>query len=152
LLAARREIAASSKLVLDPLLVDSRPRIQGTRARSSADEPPAAETFEQLAQPGVKTVVRIQNTDRSFGAGLAGAIAAQQGNRGLPDGSIDIVATGSAGQSFGAFALPGLRLRLSGDANDFVGKSMHGGEIVVTAPRDAPAQKNPVLVGNAVLY
>src|SRR4051812_16544823 len=60
----------------------------------------------------------IGNTDRAFGAGIAGAIAARYGDRGLPDGSVQLAMTGSAGQSFGAFSLPGMRLSLIGDAND----------------------------------
>ena len=73
----------------------------------------------------------IANTDRAFGAGIAGAIAARFGDRGLPDGSVQLAMTGSAGQSFGAFAVPGMRMTLVGDANDGLGKGMHGGEIVV---------------------
>src|SRR5439155_20425322 len=71
----------------------------------------------------------IKNTDRAFGASIAGAIAERFGDVGLLPGSVRIVATGSAGQSFGAFALPGMSLTLVGDANDCVGKGMHGGEI-----------------------
>src|SRR6185369_16367383 len=73
----------------------------------------------------------IANTDRAFGADIAGAIAARHGDAGLPDGSVTLAVTGSAGQSFGAFALPGMRLVLVGDANDGLGKGMHGGEIIV---------------------
>src|SRR5207302_7490137 len=69
----------------------------------------------------------IANTDRAFGAAIAGAIAARFGDAGLPDGSVQMAMAGSAGQSFGAFALPGMRLALVGDANDGLGKGMHGG-------------------------
>jgi glutamate synthase domain-containing protein 2/glutamate synthase domain-containing protein 1/glutamate synthase domain-containing protein 3 len=94
----------------------------------------------------------IRNTDRAFGADIAGAIAAQHGDAGLPDGSVSFALTGSAGQSFGAFLLPGMRLSLVGDANDGLGKAMHGGEIIVTtAPRER-GRPDQVLAGNAALY
>ncbi|MFI5178026.1 MAG: glutamate synthase large subunit, partial [Vicinamibacterales bacterium] len=67
----------------------------------------------------------IANTDRAFGAGVAGAVAERFGDAGLPDGSVQLAMTGSGGQSFGAFALPGMRLGLVGDANDGLGKGMH---------------------------
>ena len=94
----------------------------------------------------------IANTDRAFGAGIAGAIAARFGDRGLPDGSVQLAMTGSAGQSFGAFALPGMRLSLIGDANDGLGKGMHGGEIVVAPAARERGRANQVLAGNAALY
>jgi glutamate synthase domain-containing protein 2/glutamate synthase domain-containing protein 3 len=94
----------------------------------------------------------ITNTDRAFGAGIAGAIAARFGDRGLPDGSVQLAMTGSAGQSFGAFLVPGMRLSLIGDANDGLGKGMHGGEIVVAPAARERGRANQVLAGNAALY
>jgi glutamate synthase (ferredoxin) len=94
----------------------------------------------------------IANTDRAFGAGIAGAIAARFGDRGLPEGSVQLAMTGSAGQSFGAFTLPGMRLSLIGDANDGLGKGMHGGEIVVAPAARERGRANQVLAGNAALY
>ena len=94
----------------------------------------------------------IRNTDRTFGADVAGLIAAQHGDAGLPDGSVSMTMTGSAGQSFGAFALPGMRLSLVGDANDGLGKGMHGGEIVVSAAPRERGRPDQVLAGNAALY
>ncbi|MGH9141947.1 MAG: glutamate synthase-related protein, partial [Vicinamibacterales bacterium] len=94
----------------------------------------------------------IANTDRAFGAGIAGAIAERFGDRGLPDGSVQLAMTGSAGQSFGAFALPGMRLSLIGDANDGLAKGMHGGEIVVAPAARERGRANQVLAGNAALY
>jgi glutamate synthase domain-containing protein 3 len=75
------------------------------------------------------------------------------GAEGLPDGSIEIDLTGSAGQSFGAWLAPGVTLTLEGDANDYTGKGMSGGLLVVRPPRDATftAEQN-VIVGNVVLY
>jgi glutamate synthase (ferredoxin) len=94
----------------------------------------------------------IVNTDRSVGARLAGAIAKRHGNKGF-QGQITLHFQGSAGQSFGAFTLPGLTLNLVGEANDYVGKGIHGGEIIITPPPAItydPAQN--VIIGNTCLY
>ncbi len=90
----------------------------------------------------------VRNTDRAIGTRLAGAIAARFGDAGLPDGSVRIALSGSAGQSFGAFLLPGVSLHLTGDANDYVGKGMHGGEIVIRSASGTGG----VIVGNTALY
>ncbi|MFB2935178.1 glutamate synthase-related protein [Aerosakkonemataceae cyanobacterium BLCC-F154] len=96
--------------------------------------------------------VGVVNTDRTFGTRIAGAIASTYGNTGF-EGRITLNLTGSVGQSFGAFNLPGVILNLSGEANDYVGKGMHGGEIVIkpseSATYDASAN---VIVGNTCLY
>jgi glutamate synthase (ferredoxin) len=94
----------------------------------------------------------IRNTDRAFGSPIAGVIAARYGDAGLPDGSVLLSVTGSAGQSFGAFSVPGMRLTLVGDANDGLGKGMHGGEIVVAPAARERGRADQVLVGNATLY
>ncbi|MBI3457197.1 MAG: glutamate synthase large subunit [Candidatus Rokubacteria bacterium] len=95
----------------------------------------------------------IRNIHRTVGARLAGEIARRYGDRGLPEGTIEIRFQGSAGQSFGAFCVPGMRLVLEGEANDYVGKGMGGGEIVVRPPATArfPWHENAI-VGNTVLY
>ncbi|HLZ56314.1 MAG TPA: glutamate synthase-related protein, partial [Ktedonosporobacter sp.] len=95
----------------------------------------------------------IHNDDRSIGIGLAGEIARRYGNKGLPGVSLTCTFQGSAGQSFGAFAVPGMRLILHGEANDYVGKSMTGGQIIIAPPVDAAfaSQENTIL-GNTVLY
>jgi len=95
---------------------------------------------------------KVVNTDRTIGARLAGAIAAQYGNSGF-EGQINLNFTGSVGQSFGAFNLPGMILRLEGEANDYVGKGMHGGEIVIKPPASATyAPDQNVIIGNTCLY
>ncbi|MGB0561064.1 MAG: glutamate synthase large subunit [Spirulinaceae cyanobacterium] len=94
----------------------------------------------------------IVNTDRTVGARIAGQIAKQYGNNGF-EGQLNLTFTGAAGQSFGAFNLPGMTLRLQGEANDYVGKGMNGGEIIITPPAEAiydPAQN--AIVGNTCLY
>ncbi|CAN5243311.1 glutamate synthase large subunit [soil metagenome] len=95
----------------------------------------------------------ITNIDRTVGGRLAGEIAFLHGDTGLGDGEIEVTFTGSAGQSFGAFCMPGMKLRLIGESNDYVGKSMAGGEIIVHPAADAgfKAEDN-VVVGNTCLY
>jgi len=104
------------------------------------------------AERPLRVRCHIRNTDRAFGARIAGEIAARCGDRGLPDGSVDITASGSAGQSFGAFMVPGMRLILVGDANDYLGKGMHGGEIILSRPSRSNGDEGQVLAGNTVLY
>jgi glutamate synthase (ferredoxin) len=100
----------------------------------------------------VVITVPIKNTDRSTGAMMAGKIASAHGNNGFK-GQISVQFDGSAGQSFGAFTLPGLKLRLVGEGNDYVGKGMHGGEIVVVPTADAGfVSADSSIVGNACLY
>jgi glutamate synthase domain-containing protein 2/glutamate synthase domain-containing protein 1/glutamate synthase domain-containing protein 3 len=96
---------------------------------------------------------RISNYDRSTGASLAGEIARRYGNTGLPGVSITCQFQGAAGQSFGAFCMPGMHLILHGVANDYVGKSMTGGQIILTPPPVASfaAHKN-IILGNTALY
>ena len=94
----------------------------------------------------------IKNTDRSTCAMLSGDIARAHGNKGF-EGKITVEFEGSAGQSFGAYVLPGLNVRLSGEANDYVGKGMHGGEIVVVPDKNAGfVAADSSIVGNACLY
>lgn len=99
----------------------------------------------------VKTV-EIVNTDRTVGARLSGAIAKRYGNSGF-DGQITLNFQGSAGQSFGALILPGMKLNLEGEANDYVGKGMHGGEIAIKPPAQASyVAADNVIIGNTCLY
>jgi glutamate synthase (ferredoxin) len=103
-------------------------------------------------QSTVTKTYPIVNTDRTVGTRLAGAIASQYGDSGF-EGQINLNFIGSVGQSFGAFNLPGIILTLEGEANDYVGKGMHGGEIIIKPPTDATynASQN-VIVGNTCLY
>ncbi len=95
----------------------------------------------------------LRNTHRAVGARLAGAVAGRWGDAGLPAGTVRLHFEGAAGQSFGAFLVPGLHLRLVGEANDYVGKSMHGGEIVLTPPLPLrSASHRHVIAGNTLLY
>ena len=95
----------------------------------------------------------IRNVHRAVGAILSNRIVKRWGGKGLPDGTIEITLTGSAGQSFGAFLAPGVTLQLVGDANDYLGKGLSGGRIVVRTPPDSPFDpKENVIVGNTLLY
>jgi len=118
-----------------------------------------------LAQPEVQKAVEtcgtatveipIANTDRCVGGRIAGTLARLYGDTGFAQqgGQLDLRFVGSAGQSFGAFTLAGMRLTLTGEANDYVGKSMCGGEIVILAPPEAPRDPaENVILGNTCLY
>ena len=96
----------------------------------------------------------IRNVDRATGAMLSGEIARVYGHAGLPEDTIDIRAFGTAGQSFGAFLARGVTLRLEGEANDYVGKGLSGGKIVIYPSRDAKkiTPHQSIIVGNTVLY
>jgi glutamate synthase (NADPH) large chain len=101
----------------------------------------------------VRLSMPIRNVHRTVGAMLAGEIARRHGKESLPEGTISLSFTGSAGQSFGAFVTGGIELELEGDANDYVGKGLAGGIISVRAPRTATfrAEEN-ILIGNVALY
>ena len=95
----------------------------------------------------------IRNVHRTVGAMLSGEIARKYGSAGLPDGTIQCKFTGSAGQSFGAFLAKGVSLELEGDSNDYVGKGLSGGRIVVYPSRSATfVPEENILIGNVVLY
>ncbi len=95
----------------------------------------------------------ITNRDRTVGATLAGEIAARWGDEGLPEGTLRLEFEGAAGQSFGAFLVPGMHFRLVGEANDYVGKGMSGGEIVLVPPPELRRQSHRhVILGNTALY
>jgi len=93
----------------------------------------------------------ITNEDRSIGARLSGEVLRRFGPSGLALAPVDFEFEGVAGQSFGAFLVPGIALRLHGEANDYVGKGLSGGVIAITAGQ-APSLRSDVLAGNAVLY
>ncbi|MEX2373855.1 MAG: glutamate synthase-related protein, partial [Dehalococcoidia bacterium] len=105
------------------------------------------------SQKQVSLSYPIRNTDRAVGARISGVIADRYGDSGLPYGTLNLAFTGSAGQSFGAFLARGVRLQLTGEANDYVGKGMGGGEIMIRPHVETDFQRLPaVLVGNTVLY
>lgn len=96
---------------------------------------------------------QIRNQNRTTGTMLSSMIARKYGAEGLPSGAIALQFTGSAGQSFGAFLSPGITLNLEGEANDYVGKGLSGGRIVVKAPKNVSYNPSEtVLIGNTALY
>ncbi|MGD9847300.1 MAG: glutamate synthase large subunit, partial [Variibacter sp.] len=96
----------------------------------------------------------IQNTDRALGAMLSGEVVKHCGHGGLPDDTIHVRVLGTAGQSFGAWLAHGITLELEGEANDYVGKGLSGGRIVIYPPREARkiVPEDSIIVGNTVLY
>lgn len=96
---------------------------------------------------------KIKNINRTVGTMLSSEIARRYGLAGLPEDCIDIKFHGSAGQSFGAFLANGVRFTLEGDANDYVGKGLSGGKIIIYPPKKAPfVPEENIIVGNVVLY
>jgi glutamate synthase (NADPH/NADH) large chain len=113
------------------------------------------EKAEAAIESGTPVVIEtaINNTDRTTGAMLSGEIARRYGHAGLPDGTIHIRAEGTAGQSFGAWLAAGVTLELVGQANDYVGKGLSGGRIIVYPPASTRvAPERSIIVGNTVLY
>ena len=110
----------------------------------------ALDTGEKMRFPSI-----ISNVNRTVGTLLGHELTKRHGGAGLPDDTIEIDFKGSAGQSFGAFVPKGITLRLEGDANDYVGKGLSGGRLVVRPPQNAPeefvAQDN-IIAGNVIAY
>jgi glutamate synthase (NADPH/NADH) large chain len=101
----------------------------------------------------VRISTTIKNIDRSAGAMLSGEIAKHYGHAGLPDDTIQVKLTGTAGQSFGAWLAKGITLELEGEGNDYVGKGLSGGRIIVRPHPDAGVvPEESIVVGNTVLY
>jgi glutamate synthase (NADPH/NADH) large chain len=101
----------------------------------------------------VKIEVPVQNTDRTVGAMLSGEIAKIYGHTGLPDDTVQVKLKGTAGQSFGAWLARGVSLELEGEGNDYVGKGLSGGRIVIYPARESGiVPEESIIVGNTVLY
>jgi glutamate synthase (NADPH/NADH) large chain len=98
--------------------------------------------------------IDIQNVNRTFGAMLSGRVAERYGHAGLPDDTITVNAKGTAGQSFGAWVARGVTIKLAGEGNDYVGKGLSGGKLIIYPPAESrigKAEEN-IIVGNTVLY
>ena len=127
----------------------------GPRARQVArrHHPPAAGPPALESGELVRGQVEIRNVHRTVGTILGHEVTKKYGGAGLPDGTIDLTFTGSAGQSFGAFVPRGITLRLEGDANDYVGKGLSGGKIVVRPDRTATFEASEqIIAGNVIAY
>jgi glutamate synthase (ferredoxin) len=159
----RAQMLDLSLLLADPLAGGEAPR----RRTVERNDRPGVESLDDeilgTLEPRLDSgrpfagVYDIGNHHLTVGARIAGRIADRLGNVGLPRGSIRLRFRGSAGQSFGAFALPGMHLELEGEANDYVGKGLTGGEIVIRPFREAAAAggggtDQHVLLGNTALY
>ena len=113
----------------------------------------------ELARPAleegqpVRIETTIRNTNRTFGAMLSGEVAKRYGHKGLPEDTISILVKGTAGQSFGSFVSAGISIELQGEGNDYVGKGLSGGRLVIYPPKECPiAAEDNIIVGNTVLY
>ncbi|SDK17823.1 glutamate synthase (NADH) large subunit [Cryobacterium psychrotolerans] len=153
----------ASGLDLAPILVgpdfpDSEPRQYGRPQEHELDLHFDNELIRRSASVlehggNVQIALPIRNTERAVGTMLGHEVTLRHGENGLPAGSIEVTLTGSAGQSFGAFLPSGITLRLEGDSNDYVGKGLSGGQIVVRPDRASsfPAEEN-VIAGNVIGY
>ncbi len=101
----------------------------------------------------VSITLPVSNSNRTVGAMLSGRVAHKYGEDGLPDGAIDINLAGSGGQSFGAFLAPGVAIRLAGDTNDYMGKGIGGGRLVIVPPEGSGfVPEDNIIIGNVALY
>jgi glutamate synthase domain-containing protein 2/glutamate synthase domain-containing protein 1/glutamate synthase domain-containing protein 3 len=158
LLASREIPGRAGMLDVSALMAEPAPVEQ---RRKQIDHAPQGATLDdalvELADDAiargepVTVEMGVRTDNRTVGAKLANAVTLRHPN-GLPEGAISVRLTGSAGQSFGAFIVNGLHLALEGEANDYVGKGMTGGEITIQPPRLAPFTAPQVILGNTVLY
>ena len=123
------------------------------------DQGELAETMVQQLLPAIENSsggefsFTVSNCDRSIGARLSGEIALRHGNQGMADHPVQLYLKGSAGQSFGVWNAGGLEMRLEGDANDYVGKGMTGGKLVIRPPQGSRfISHETAIIGNTCLY
>jgi glutamate synthase (NADPH/NADH) large chain len=146
------------------------PETDGPRARVRAQDHRLDRALDNAiiakAQPALEEgtpvafEIAVRNENRSVGAMLGGEVVRRHGGKGLPEDTIDVTLRGTAGQSFGAFVPTGVTLRLYGDANDYVGKGLSGGRLVVRPDQTAPFAKDEgaglaeeqIIAGNTILY
>src|SRR5690606_31711291 len=110
---------------------------------------------EQALTDGTPTMVpmKVRNVNRTVGTMLGAELTRRHGGAGLPDDTIVVNLTGSAGQSLGAFVPKGITLRLDGDANDYVGKGLSGGRIIIRPPETSTfVAEDNIIAGNVILY
>nr|WP_133766808.1 glutamate synthase large subunit [Amnibacterium kyonggiense] len=145
-------------ILVGPTFADDEPRTRRVGQDHELDEHfdnlLIQRAAEVLANGGTTTIeLPIRNTERAVGTMLGHELTKRHGEHGLPSGSIEVTLTGSAGQSFGAFLPAGITLRLIGDSNDYVGKGLSGGEIVLRPHPDAVfAAEENVIAGNVIGY
>src|SRR6266513_984863 len=161
----RPDVPRAQMLDLSLLLADPEPRDAPRRRSVARNDRPGVESLDDAILTTLGPCLEsgrpfdeaydVGNGHLTLGARIAGRIAERHGSAGLPAGRIRLRFRGSAGQSFGAFALAGMHLELEGEANDYVGKGLSGGELVITPFRDAAyaglTHRN-VILGNTALY
>ena len=150
------------KVLLAPLLHRANPAKGDTAHKSAKQNHPIRKVLDvkliKAAAPAlrhqkaVRMTAVIGNTDRAVGTMLSGEVAKAYGHKGLADDTIKISLSGIAGQSFGAFLARGITLDLSGEGNDYVGKGLCGGRIIIKPPSDERPRDENVIIGNTVLY
>jgi glutamate synthase (NADPH/NADH) large chain len=147
-----------SPILYMPPISDDEPRVQ-VIAQDHGLEQALDQELIRLAAPAldarepVRIELPIRNVNRTVGTMLGHELTKRYGGEGLPDDTITVHFTGSAGQSFGAFVPRGITLRLDGDANDYTGKGLSGGRVVVRPPVEARfAAEENVIAGNVILY
>ena len=148
-----------SKLFFDPEMGDTVP-IYHCETQSHHIKDVLDREFIRLAKPAlesrdpVKIDLDIKNLNRSVGAMLAGEVTTRYGHAGLPDDTIHIKLSGTTGQSFGAWACRGITLEVAGEGNDYIGKGLSGGKIIIYPPEAASQidASNSIIAGNTVLY
>jgi glutamate synthase (NADPH/NADH) large chain len=159
---SRSVIQHKKARMLDFSRVLEQPKLRGSHAVAARAEQRVGDAEAELLESArlslkygeaTSAAISITNADRAFGAVLAGEIATRHGASGLKDGAVSVELTGSAGQSFGAFATRGMLLVLEGEANDYVGKGLSGGVIAIRpSPRARFRADENQIVGNTVLY
>ncbi|PWG64822.1 glutamate synthase large subunit [Sediminicurvatus halobius] len=158
------ETPRQARLDLSPILSDGglaedKPQFCMVPSNAPFDKGELAEQMVRDTLPAIEAKsggdfhYRVQNNNRSIGARLSGEIARRHGNLGMADTPIRLHLTGTAGQSFGVWNAGGLELRLEGDANDYVGKGMAGGKLVIHPPAGSHfASQDTTIIGNTCLY
>ncbi|WP_346838514.1 glutamate synthase large subunit [Microbulbifer sp. SAOS-129_SWC] len=158
------ETAKHRKLDLSPLLhtdalLDSKPQTCQIAHNDPWDKGELAERMVADILPAIENLsggeyqYSVTNCDRSIGARLSGEIARRHGNQGMADAPVKLRLSGVAGQSFGVWNAGGLEMYLEGDANDYVGKGMAGGKLVIRPPRNSAFESRETsIVGNTCLY
>ncbi len=148
-----------SRLIASPAVDETVVRYHTWERNDRLEDQSLDDIIVQDAKSALKTkqkstfAYKVKNIHRSIGAQLAGEIGYQYGDEGLPDNTIELKLTGTAGQSLGAFLVKGVRMWLQGEANDYVGKSMSGGEIVLIPPTKSLFDpKDNSICGNTCLY
>ena len=161
--AAARDHWKAAGLDLSPLLAVPALPEGAARRRTTRQDHGLAEALDntliELAEGAladgspVRLELPVRNVNRTVGTMLGHAVTRRWGGRGLPDNTIDVSFRGSAGQSFGAFLPRGVTLRLTGDANDYLGKGLSGGRIIAAPPPESPfAAETQIIAGNVIGY